>query len=73
MSRREYPYHVKHFTRPLADRAELVLEKVAFEQRYGRRGFHYEEKENESEAWLDIYATEAALARMLRKGYDPRG
>lgn len=73
MSRREYPYHVKHFVRPLADRADLVLEIAAFERHYGRRGFRYEESENEREACLDIYATDAALARMLRKGYDPTG
>ncbi|HID64194.1 MAG TPA: hypothetical protein EYP49_15855 [Anaerolineae bacterium] len=73
MPRRKYPHHVKHFTRPLADRADLALEIVAFERRYGRRGFRYEEGENESEAWVDVYATDAALMRMVRKGYEPTG
>lgn len=73
MPRRKYPHLVKHFVRPVADQADLVLDIVAFERRYGRRGFRYEEGRNEKEAWIDVYATDNALARMLRRGYNPTG
>jgi len=70
MPRRSYSHHVRHFTRRLADAPELIWERVAFEERYGRRGFHFEEGHDDSEAWLDIYATDDALLRMRRRGCD---
>ena len=70
MGRRRYPHHVKHFTRPLADAAELVWARLAFEERYGRRGFRLKEGQNDTDAWLDIHATDDALLRMRRRGYD---
>jgi hypothetical protein len=70
MPRQYYPHHVKHFARPLADAPELVWERLTFEERYGRRGFRFEEGQNDVEAWLDVYATGDALARMKRRGPD---
>ena len=72
MPRRRYPHHVRHFTRPLADAPELVWERMAFEARYGRRGFRFEEGQDDTEAWLDVYATDNALLRMKRRGDDLR-
>lgn len=68
MPRQSYRHHVKHFSRRLADAPELVWERVAFEECYGRRGFRFEEGQNDTEAWLDIYATDNALLRMRRRG-----
>ena len=68
MPRQRYPHHVRHWIRRLADAPELVWERMAFEERYGRRGFRFEEGQNEAEAWLDIYATEDAWRRILRRG-----
>lgn len=70
MPRASYPHHVKHFTRSLADAPELVWERAAFEERYGRRGFRFEEGRDDTQAWLDIYATNNALKRMKRRGYE---
>lgn len=70
MPRRSYPHHVKHFTRPLADAPELVWERQAFEDRYGQRGFRFETGQNDTAAWLDIYATDSARLRMRRRGSD---
>jgi hypothetical protein len=70
MPRQRHPHHVKHFTRPLADAPELVWERQVFEERYGRRGFRFEEGQNDTEVWLDVYATDDALQRMRRWGYD---
>ncbi len=67
MPRQRYPHHVKHFTRRLADAPELVWERLAFEERYGRRGFRFVEGQDESEAWLDVYATDDALLRIKRR------
>jgi hypothetical protein len=70
MPRQSYPHHVKHFVRPLADAAELVWERLAFEERYGRRGFRFEEGQNATQTWLDIYATDNALLRIQKRSYD---
>jgi len=68
MPRQRYPHHVRHFTRPLADAPELVWERLAFEERYGRRGFRFEENQDGTKAWLDVYATDNALLRMKQRG-----
>ena len=70
MPRQRYPHHVKHFVHPLTDAPELVWERQAFEERYGRRGFRFEEGQNDTEAWLDVYATDNGLLRMRRRGCD---
>ncbi len=67
MPRQRYPHHVKHFTRRLADAPELVWERLAFEERYGRRGFRFAEGQDENEAWLDVYATDDAQQRIKRR------
>lgn len=68
MPRQRYPHHVRHFTRLLADAPELVWERLAFEERYGRRGFRFEENQDVTKACLDIYATDKALLRMKLRG-----
>lgn len=70
MPRKSYPHHVRHFVRPLADAPELVWERVAFEERYGKRGFRLEEGQSDTKAWLDVYATDSALLRMRRRSRD---
>ncbi|MCD4727024.1 MAG: hypothetical protein K8R46_05155, partial [Pirellulales bacterium] len=65
-------HHVKHFSRPLADSPELIWEQANFEERYGRRGFRFEEGRNDTETWLDVYATDSALLRMRHKGYETK-
>jgi hypothetical protein len=70
MPRQSYPHHVRHYVRTLADAPELVWERVAFEERYGSRGFRFEEGQSNREAWLDIYATQDARLRMQRRGLD---
>ena len=71
MPRQRYPHHVRHFTRPLADASELVWERVAFQERYGKRGFRFQEGQDDSKAWLDVHATDNALLRMRHRGGDP--
>ncbi len=65
-----YSHHVKHLTRSLADALELVWERLAFEERYGQRGFRFEEGQDDAEVWFDIYATDNALLRMKGRGYN---
>ncbi len=60
MPRRSYAHYIKHFTRPLADAPELVWEGLAFK-----------EGQNDTEAWLEVYATDNVPLRMWRWGYDP--
>ena len=69
MPRQVYPHHVKHFTRSVADAAELVWERLAFEEQYGRRGFRFEQGQNDTETWLDIFATDNALLRMQKRNH----
>ena len=70
MPRPSYPHHIRHFVRSLADAPELVWKRVAFEARYGKRGFRFEKGQSDTETWLDVYATDNALLRMRRRGWD---
>jgi len=70
MPRQADPHYVKHFTRSVADAAELVWERLAFEEHYGRRGFRFEKGQNDTQTWLDIFATDNALLRMQKRSQD---